>query len=276
MKTIDFHLIQTILLFFPQFASKNVMTSDTQHIKDIFEWFRGTLSSRSLNECIMLINIGTAIEVYDEVILSHTFNLFLNDPQQVTALSPGALQIASRTLSLTQDPKNMETVRLVGHELLKEIKNRLDKVTNRYFHTALINIIRNLSRIDVYDDELMHNLFRKDYLQFMYGKNTKLELPLYEIDGYNRVNLKDSYRGNLMPDKYLESLRFLWEFIPDRVNRYKKRHRFLYAMEDAVGSLFVHYRYANVLPFHKHPGKCFLLSFFYPFLLYSFKITFAA
>lgn len=232
-----------------------MLASDAQQIKDIYEWFRGTIETRSLNECVMFINIGAPIELYDEVILAHTFNQCLNDSDQISALSMGTLQILSRALCLTEDPQNMEAARLVGYRLLDEIKRRLDQVTSAYFHVSLISIVRNLTRIDVYDVELMQNLFRKDYLQFIYRKSRKLELPLYEIDGYNRINLKHIYRYDFVPDEYLDNMKYLQDFIPDRVKRFKKRHRFVYAMEDVIGGLFSQYRYAHVLPFHKHAGK---------------------
>ncbi|XP_031638100.1 uncharacterized protein LOC116350445 [Contarinia nasturtii] len=158
------------------------------------------------------------------------------------------LEYISRVLSLTNYHEDIETIKKFGFLILDEMKNRIDnEILGNY-----VNVIRNLTMIDVYDLELMDNLLSPKYLRCVYKKSKQIDLKMYEIDGYCRINLKDTYNGNHLPDVYMRKLCFLITWVPDRVNRYKKFDRFSYDIEDVVNKLFVHSQYAHAIPYRKY------------------------
>lgn len=164
------------------------------------------------------------------------------------------LEHLSRILTMS-NVDNDEMVTNVGVLVLEEVKNRLESVASRKFFSHFINIIRNLTFIDVYDVDLMENMFSPEYIECMYKKNKQLDKQMYEIDGFNRINLKGIYKGRPLPDEYLVKLCFKIEWAPDRVERYHKSDEFQYAIEDAAKNLFKYCKFAHALPHHNHAGK---------------------
>lgn len=238
-----------------QFISRNVQLSDTPVIQSLLQEAHGGILMRSLGECVLLMRMGTTIEYFDEVITQRTFDLCLNDSSELSELSMPDLVDLARSLSRLHAQNHVHRKDLVGHQILKEVKNRLHNVTNAPFYALLLQIIGNLTLINVHDLEIMENLFRSEFLSLMHRNKRVNALWLYQIDGYNRINLKHIYRGPHLPQDYLTNVKFLNDFIPDQKKRFHKRHRFFYAMEDVIGGLFAHYSYAHALPFYKNAGN---------------------
>lgn len=201
-----------------------------------------------------MANVGIAIRLFDNDIIAHMFERCLNHPDEFSELSMPDLEYLSRVLcTVTHSDRN--ELQKVGHLLLNEIINRLDQVASRGFYAHFANIVRNLTVIDVYNLELMDNIFRPDYIQFIHKKSKQLDLPLYEIDGYNRINLKDIYTGNRLSEKHLDKLCYLINWIPDKANRRKKHYEFTFAIEDVIQELFTHYQYAHAIAHRKNASK---------------------
>lgn len=159
-----------------------------------------------------MANVGVPIRLFDDVINSIIFKRCLANPDDLKELSMQDLEYLSRLISMVIY-NNENIIQRIGHLLLIEIKTRLDNVAARGFFLNLTNIVRNLTMLNIYDLELLENLFRPDYIKFIY-KNCKLIDPqLYEIDGYNRINLKSIYNGNLLPDRYLEKLCYVVNWV---------------------------------------------------------------
>lgn len=201
-----------------------------------------------------MANVGVPVRLFDSKIILHVFHRCLNHPEEFEELSMHDLEYLSRILSMT-NYDNREMMRKVGNLLLDEIKNRLEYVASRGIYTNFINIIRNLTMIDVYDLEVMDNIFRMDYIRFIFKSSKQIDMQMYEIDGYNRINLRGIYKGNRLPDIYLEKLCYLVNWIPDRVERFKKYDEFAYAIEDVVLKLFKYCQYAHAVAHRKHAGE---------------------
>lgn len=208
-----------------------------------------------------MANVGVPIRLFDNEIIWNVFKRCIKHPDEFNELSMADLEYLSRILSMSNyEDKN--TVQIVGHLLLNEIiNNRLDHVASRTMYTNFINIIRNLTIIDIYNLEIMNNLFRSDYIKFIHKKSKQIDMQMYEIDGYNRINLKGIYNGNMLPDSYLDKLCYLIEWVPDRVQRYRKQDQFVYAIEDVVRKLFVYCEFAHVVAHRKHAGNLNEISF---------------
>lgn len=202
-----------------------------------------------------MANVGTPIRLFDHEIILNVFERCLNHPDEFEELSIADLEYLSRILTMS-NYENPEKIRKVGHLVLNEmINNRLDQVASRSVYTNFINIVRNLTMIDVYDLELMDNLFRPDYIKFVHKNSKQIDMPMYEIDGYNRLNLRGIYNGNHLSDEYLERLRYLIHWIPDRVERYRKQDEHVYAIEEVVQQLFTYCKFAHIVAHRRHAGK---------------------
>lgn len=207
-----------------------------------------------------MANIGIAVRLFDDAIISNVFNRCLNHPDEFSELSMPDLEYLSRVLS-TINHSDRDELQRIGHLLLNEIVNRLDQVASRGFYAHFANIIRNLTVIDVYNLELLDNIFRPDYIQFIHKKSKQLDLPLYEIDGYTRINLKDIYTGNRLSEVHLSKLCYLINWVPDKKKKFKKHHDFTYAIEDVVRKLFTHCQYAHAVAHRKNASKYIHLMF---------------
>lgn len=232
-------------------AASNI--SKTTQWKNISMNLRNSLNGRSLKTCILMANVGVPIRMFDNEIILHVFERCLEQPEELQELSMSHLEYLSRVLSLSNfDDKDL--VKKVGFSVLNELKNRTDLVAQRGIYVNFTNIVRNLTAINVYDLEILENIFRLDYIKFIHKNSKQLDLQLYEIDGYNRINLKNIYKGNHLADIHLEKLCYLMKWIPDRT-KYRKNDEFSYAIEDAVGKYFEYSQYAHAVPHRMHAGK---------------------
>lgn len=207
--------------------------------------------------CILVANVGTPIRLFDNQIMWLVFNRCLNHPEELQELSMPDLEYLSRILSMSNH-ENEELVKNIGTMVLHEIiNNRLHVVTQRGIFRNFSNIIRNLTMFDVYDLELLDNILSHDYIHLIYKRTRQLDMQIYEIDGYCRINLRGIYKGNLLPKSYVEKLCFLINWAPNRAERYKKNDEFSYAIEDAAKKLFTHCRFAHAIPHRRHAGEIF-------------------
>lgn len=214
-----------------------------------------SLQDRSLKMCILVANVGSPVRIFDNEIMSHVFNRCINHPEELHDLYMPDLEYLSRILSMTNHGNN-ELGKKIGTLILNEIiNNRLDMIAQRGIFRNFSNIIRNLTMIDVYDLELLNNILSPDYIRLIYKRSKQLDSQIYDIDWYCRINLKNEYKGNLLPQSQVEKLCFLIDWIPDRVNRHKQIHEFNYAIEDVAEKLFTYSQYAHAIPSRKHAGK---------------------
>lgn len=244
------------------------MKKSTQ-VLNITKNLRSSLENRSLKMCILVANVGTPIRLFDNEITSLVFNRCLNHPEELQELSMQDLEYLSRILSMSNH-ENDELVKKIGTMVLHEIiNNRLNVVMQRGIFRNFSNTIRNLIMFDVYDLELLDNILSHDCIQFIYKRARQLDMQIYEIDGYCRINLRKVYKGNLLPKSNVEKLCFLINWAPDRVKRYRKNDEFSYAIEDAAKKLFTHCQFAHAIPHRRHgeiftpfPGNFFAQKFF--------------
>lgn len=230
------------------------MSKTTQWL-NIVKSLRASLHNRSLKMCILVANVGTSIRLFDNEIVWHVFERCLNHPEELQELSMPDMEYLSRILSMSNHGDN-ELLKRVGTLLLDEIiNNRLETVAQKGIFRNFSNIIRNLTMIDVYNLELLENILSPEYIKLIFKNSKQLEMQMYEIDGYCRINLRDIYKGNLLSKSYLDKLCFLINWIPDRVNKYSKSHEFAYSIEDVAKELFTHCQYAHAIPQRRHAGK---------------------
>lgn len=225
-------------------------------LANILKIYRNTLKSYALQTCIAIAYAGAARRIFDDVILFDLLERCSNHSDQLEQLSMIDLEYLSRCLCVLHDYQHMDLVKSAAGQLLNEMKRRLNDVAKRNFFPSFVRIIRNLTLIDTYDIELLANIFRSDFIQHLL-KTNMLDLRVYELDGYARINLINIYRGDYIPEAELSKLRWLIKYIPDRIGNHQPKHLSFYAIEDAIGGLFEKYQIKQAIPWRLLPGNFF-------------------
>lgn len=239
-----------------KFVSKIALLSRTAQISSILAKFRDTISTRSLDECIIIANSAAKIDVFDDEIIHHLLTQCrCQSNGELSGLSLVNLECLSQILSSIPDSNQKDAIRAAGYSLLDELKTRLLSIGSKRAHTYFINAIRNLTLIDVYDTKLMENLFDEDFITSIYGKNQALDSKVYEIDGYNRINLMNVYNGPYLSDNYLDKLCFPSVLSRDKTFKMTILSKCIYALKDTSAKLYTYSFYRRPLPFYPHHGN---------------------
>lgn len=177
-------------------TSQTIETSMAKWAKwlEISNNFRATFKNRSLKICILMVNVGVPIRMFDDDLNWQVIKRCLDQPNEFKDLTILDLRCLSYILSISIDV-DKEIVKKVGVLILNELINRLDSIASKRFYQNFVDVVRNLTIIDVYNMELFDNLLSPEYIKWIFKGSKKLDMPLYEIDGYCRINLKSIYKG---------------------------------------------------------------------------------
>lgn len=225
--------------------------AERNQLQTIMKSMSRTLDEKSIHTCALVATMGTSVRVFNDESISILFQRLLNQPDMLCKLNLSTLQKVSRIIDLY--PRNADMLTKVGNLILNEMKNRLESIVDPLGYSASMNIIRNMLTHHIYDLELLDNILRSDFIRKMnYSK--QLNLSIYEIDAYTRINLKDIYNGNQLTDDYLARIKYLTEFAPDQVNNFKKSETHIYTIENVIRKYFEHYKFDHALAHHKFAG----------------------
>lgn len=220
-------------------------------LKTIMNNISKTLDQKSIHICALVASMGTPVRVFDEESITILFQRCLNQPDILCKLNLSALEKISRIIDLYPNNSDMSTK--VGSFILEQMKTRLESLVDPLCYAASMNIIRNLLTHGIYDLELLDNILRSDFIKKM-NNSKQLHLSIYEIDAYTRINLKDIYNGNQLTDDYLARIKYLIEYEPDQVNKFKKAETQIYSIENVIKKYFEHYKFAHALAHHRFAG----------------------
>lgn len=229
---------------------------DRLRLANILQKYRNTLTSYSLQTCIAIAYAGTPCRIFDDGILFDLLQRCSNHSDQLEHLSMIDLEYLSRCLCVLHDYQHMELVNSAAGNLLLALQRRLIDVAKRRFFPSFVRIIRNLTLINAYDIELLANIFRPDFIQHLLRTNM-LDLRMFELDGYTRINLKNIFRGDFIPEAELKRLKCNIKHIPNRIENHQHEHLSFYAMEDAIGGLFDKFHIVQAIPWRPLPGTFF-------------------
>lgn len=245
---------QTIFFFFfIQFLAERPpkTKAEINQLKTIMKNISRTLDQKSMLVCAVVATMGTSVRVFDDESIDILFQRCLNQPNMLGKLNVSTLQMISKLIDLY--PKNVNTLTKIGCLILEQMKNRLESIVDPLGYVCTMNIIRNLLTHHIYDLELLDNILRLDFLKKM-NMSKQLHLSIYEIDAYTRINLKDIYNGNQLTDDYLARIKYLIQYAPDQVNKFKKNETHIYSIENVIKNHFEHYRFVHALAHHKYAG----------------------
>lgn len=225
--------------------------AEINQLKIIMKNISRTLDQKSIHIQCMVATMGTPVRVFDDKSIDILFRRCLNQPNMLSKLNLSTLEKMSRIIDLY--PKNSDTLTKVGSFILEQMKNRLESIVDPLCYSTSMNIIRNLLTHDIYDLELLDNILRSEFIKKM-NNSKQLYLSIYEIDAYTRINLKDIYNENKLTDEYLARIKYLTEYAPDQVNKFKKAEVQIYSIENIIKKYFEHYKFAHALAHHRFAG----------------------
>lgn len=140
--------------------------------------------------------------------------------------------------------------------ILVELKNRVDDITR---HPKCLPLcLHYLTMKGWHDEEMISVVLNKPFLKLSCGSNINLGREIFSLDAYARINLKDTYKGNLLLDKNRRYMgRMLSQYIPSRTDKYKlsATDKILLEIKETSEELFNFCYFAHALPHFDRPGN---------------------
>lgn len=105
----------------------------------------------------------------------------------------------------------------------------------------------------IYDEELISSVFHVDFVKHAYGSNL-LGRELFSLNTFVKVNLKDSYKGGFLRDRWVATLgKRMTRYIPERGSEYKlaQTDAILLEMKETAQDLYKIATFKHILPNHE-------------------------
>lgn len=229
-----------------QVVRKSARNKDIGTIVALQEKLRKSLDQRTARTCVLVADLGSTLGISDDGITEYVLNRCMTDPNAFETFIPIELERLSRIIGVLNFTSASGIETLVGQALLGELRNRIDRITDRGFHQIFIQAQVNLTLSDIYDLEMLENTLRKDYISFMYFRSKQLAKEMYSLDAYARINLASIYKGDRLEEVNLEKLgRFLSDYFPDDQPKPKTHAQFQVEVAKCLKSLFEHFNFAH-------------------------------
>lgn len=157
--------------------------------------------------------------------------------------------------------------------ILIELKNRVSQIMKS--PKCLPQCLHSLTLKGHYDEEAISVVLGKQFLKFAYGTNPIYGSDVFHLDAYARINLKDTYQGNLLTEKSRMLLgKILTEYIPVRNGKWHLRELdiMLLELQEASEEMYIHSYLAHPLPHYGPSGKCHIYIYIISSEIYRFDI----
>lgn len=106
----------------------------------------------------------------------------------------------------------------------------------------------------IYDEELITTVFNVEFVKHAYGTNLILGREMFSLDTFVKVNLKDSYKGEYLRDKWVSTMgRCTSRYIPERGREFKLAltDTILLEIKETTQDLFKVATFKHILPNHE-------------------------
>lgn len=147
-----------------------------------------------------------------------------------------------------------------AHELcqlfLEEIPRRTEEIV--LSPKRFIPLLYCLATLGYYNEELIHNALRKEFVDAVYPHYSMFPPEIYGLDAFVSVNLRDTYKGNRLDGKNVKGvIKHVMAYIPDENGPYKVRYsdRMLLDVAKIVADRYKYYCLGHALPQIGFAGK---------------------
>lgn len=234
---------------------KSTKNREGHYLKQILEKLETILENRSLRVRIMLASTGIDLRICNVKFVEKILKDIIDNVDSLKKIIMPELVSLSRIIGTMDFTTDLKIEEIVARKILQEAGNRIEQSTTFNGHKNHIQILHNLILRNIYDFELLENVFRPDYIRFIYKKNKILEPEMYKLDAYCRLNLALEYKGELLSDIYIAKMGlFLTNYFPREETSIRRKERFIMQVHDVVKTKYKFFKYANAAAHFKHAG----------------------
>lgn len=203
--------------------------------------------------CLHLAILGTHCQICHQKCIEHIVDRFNND---IKSLRMKDFERIAFVLGLYDFESESRIEENFCQNVFVEIKSRVDDIIK---HPKCLPLCLHYLTMKGYcDEEMINVILSQQFLKLGYGTNVNFGREIFSLDSYARINLKDTYKGNLLPDKNRKYMgKVLSQYIPIRDGKWKltATDTIMLELKETTDELFTHSYYAHALPHFDRPGK---------------------
>ncbi|XP_059618560.1 uncharacterized protein LOC132263026 [Phlebotomus argentipes] len=191
-----------------------------QHISSLENFFKAVtpeIHRLSLLSCLHVALFGTDMQYYNQDCLENIIQKFSGDIKTCRLKEFERLSFVMGLYCFSM--KNGSHTKLC-EGILADLPNRITEIMKypRCFPACL----HFLTLCGHHNAELISTVLDPKFYEMAYGKNHAASREILCLDSYARINLKDTYKGHLLPDKLRALLsKIHTNYIPAKEQRYK-------------------------------------------------------
>ncbi|GAB0087180.1 uncharacterized protein DMENIID0001_014600 [Sergentomyia squamirostris] len=195
-------------------------SSKLQHIEFLEEFLKAVtpeISRLSILSCLHVALFGTDMQYYNQECLERIVDRFVNEVKSCRLKEFERLSFVMGLYSFTMSNGNHTKL---CQQIIAELPNRISEIMKhpRCFPACL----HYLTLCGHHSAEQISTVLDMKYFEMAYGRNYLACREILCLDTYARINLRDSYKGNLMPEKIRKTLAKIHSnYIPAKDQKYK-------------------------------------------------------
>lgn len=187
-----------------------------QRVRRIQQKLLPRIPELSLLSCLHLALLGTNFQCCDSECVHAVIKRFAKDYKngRLKDFERIAFVIALFDVD-TEDSNNL------CKSILAEIPHRKEEVIR--YKRCFPSMLNYLSTSGHSDAEMISVALTKEFYEAAYGQNLLLGRDIFCLDSYTKIDLKEAYQGNNLPDRSRRNLaKLLCNYIPEKDSKYKQ------------------------------------------------------
>lgn len=239
-----------------QTLHKSTQKGESDWLMNVIQKFGNTIEKRHISTALLILNSGMNMRVCDSESTEKVLRKCIETKNSFENMSLNDLVTLSRIIGEMNFQTESKIEESVGHQLLRELRNRIHLAASYNAYQKITKILKNLSMINMYDLELIENFLRPDVIKFIYKRNNILSEELFNLDSFARINLASIYTGPYLDEKYRSNMgKYLTSYIPEEKYSKQRKDNFFLEVEKAVLQHFGHIEYVNPTGSSKYSGE---------------------
>ncbi|XP_055844605.1 uncharacterized protein LOC129910997 [Episyrphus balteatus] len=205
----------------------------------------------SLLSCLHVALLGSDIQTCHEEVVELILKRFLREMDS-TRLKD--MERICHVISLFnfKSPNGLE--KELCEKIMDRVKGNVEECVR--YPRCFSNLVHFLTLCGFHDEELISSVLDVKFIKHAYDTNIRLGREIFCLDAFVKINLKDTYKGNQLPDKYRKTMgRLMTHYIPERNPKFKlsTTDRILLEIKEATDSLMRTSTFKHVLPHFERP-----------------------
>ncbi|XP_055912062.1 uncharacterized protein LOC129946061 [Eupeodes corollae] len=205
----------------------------------------------SLLSCLHVALLGSDIQTCHEEIVELIVKRFLRELDS-TRLKD--MERICHVISLYNFKSSDGSELELCSKIIQKVKENVDECVR--YPRCFSNLVHYLTLCGFHDEELISSVLDVKFIKHAYDTNIRLGRELFCLDGFAKINLKDTYKGNQLPDKYRKTMgRLMTHYVPQRNSKFKlsTTDRILLEIKEATDGLMKTSTFKHILPHFERP-----------------------